>query len=65
MGRISEGVSEAYTAAKTGQWKFFVPAFLVFYSFFKEVKVSDPFLYKYQTEFQNYTAATLNGEVRI
>ncbi|KAE9546514.1 hypothetical protein FO519_010274 [Halicephalobus sp. NKZ332] len=63
MGRISDGISRIYTAAKEGQWSVFLPALLVFYPFIKEVKVADPFLYKYQSEFQNFTDATINGEI--
>ncbi|KAE9547389.1 hypothetical protein FO519_009397, partial [Halicephalobus sp. NKZ332] len=59
MGRISK----AYIAAREGQWAFFLPALIVFYFFIKEIKVGEPFLYKYQTEFQNYTTATINGEI--
>ena len=51
------------TVTKQRQWIRFLPALLVFYSIAKEFKISTPFMYKYQTEFLNYTAATLNGEV--
>lgn len=44
-------------------WIPFLPALLVFYSIVKEFKIATPFMYKYQIEFLNYTAATLNGEV--
>ena len=64
MGQFSESISNIYTTVK-GQWVAFLPALLVVYSFTKEAKVADPFLYKYQTEFQNLTATTLNGDVRI
>ncbi|KAE9547552.1 hypothetical protein FO519_009237 [Halicephalobus sp. NKZ332] len=63
MGRFSDSISRVYLLAKQGQWSVFLPALLVFYSFIKEIKVADPFLYKYQSEFQNLTAATLNGEI--
>ena len=63
MGKISENISKIRTAVKEGQWAFFLPALVVFYSFIKEAKVSDPFVYKYQTELRNFTEATLNGEV--
>ncbi|KAE9555539.1 hypothetical protein FO519_001210 [Halicephalobus sp. NKZ332] len=63
MGGISDSISKAYTAAKEGRWSVFLPALLVFYSFTKEVKVADPFLYKYQSEFQNFTDTTINGEI--
>ncbi|KAE9546529.1 hypothetical protein FO519_010259, partial [Halicephalobus sp. NKZ332] len=62
MGCIS-GISKALTAAKEGKWNYFLPAVLVFYFFIKEVKLAEPFLYKYQTEYQNFTAETLNGEI--
>ena len=63
MGRIFERISKAYTVARETQWKSFLSALIVFYCFIKEAKVADPFLYKYQTDFQNLTADTLNGEV--
>jgi hypothetical protein len=44
------------------EWTWFLPAFLVFYSFIKEVKVGEPFLFKYQTEFLNLTRDQLKGK---
>ncbi|KAL3101030.1 hypothetical protein niasHS_001490 [Heterodera schachtii] len=40
-----------------------LPIFLVFYSFLKEVKVGEPYLYKYQTDYLNLTAAQITGEI--
>ncbi|KAE9555538.1 hypothetical protein FO519_001209 [Halicephalobus sp. NKZ332] len=63
MGRFSDSISKVYTTAKEGQWRAFLPALLVLYAFIKEVKVGEPFVYKYQKEFQNFTDTTLNGEI--
>ena len=65
MRRISESISNICTAVKERRWLVFLPALLVVYSFIKEAKVADPFLYKYQTEHQNLTEAALNGDVEI
>jgi hypothetical protein len=46
-------------------WLGFLPAFLVFYSFIKEVKVGEPFLYKYQVEFLNLTAEQIKSEASL
>ncbi|KAE9548127.1 hypothetical protein FO519_008657 [Halicephalobus sp. NKZ332] len=63
MGGISNRVSKFYTTAKEGQWSVLVPALLIFFSMIKEIKVADPFLYKYLSEYQNFTDTTLNGEI--
>jgi thiamine transporter 2/3 len=47
------------------KWTWFLPAFIVFYSFIKEIKVGEPFLFKYQTEYLNLTRDELKGEVYI
>lgn len=41
--------------------KWLLPAFIVFYSFIKEIKVGEPFLFKYQTEYLNLTRDQLKG----
>ncbi|KAE9550752.1 hypothetical protein FO519_006026, partial [Halicephalobus sp. NKZ332] len=50
-------------ATKKDQWTIFLPALVIVYYFVKEIKVGEPFVYKYQKEFQNFTDATLNGEI--
>uniref|UniRef100_A0AC35U508 Thiamine transporter 2 n=1 Tax=Rhabditophanes sp. KR3021 TaxID=114890 RepID=A0AC35U508_9BILA len=40
-----------------------LPAVLCLYAFLKEIKIGEPFIYKYQTEFLNFTKATLSGDV--
>uniref|UniRef100_A0A7E4VBS9 Folate transporter 1, chloroplastic n=1 Tax=Panagrellus redivivus TaxID=6233 RepID=A0A7E4VBS9_PANRE len=49
--------------AKSGNFIYFLPALLVFYSILKEIKVGEPFMYLYHTQFLNYTAKTLNGDI--
>lgn len=44
-------------------WAYFLPAYLCLYSIMKEVKVGEPYMYKYQTEYLNLTAEQLTGEV--
>lgn len=45
------------------QWTWFLPAFIVFYSFLKEIKLGEPFMFKYQTEYLNLTREQLKGEI--
>ncbi|KAI1709772.1 reduced folate carrier domain-containing protein [Ditylenchus destructor] len=40
-----------------------LPALLCFYAVFKEIKVAEPYAYKYQTEYLNITAAEMTAEV--
>ena len=40
-----------------------LPVALCFYSVLKEVKVGEPYLYKYQTEYLNLTAEQITGVV--
>ena len=65
MERISGSIRKASTVVRQREWSFFLPAILVLYSVIKEIKVGEPFMYKYQTEFLHYNATTLNGEVRV
>ncbi|KAI6185017.1 Folate-like transporter 2 [Aphelenchoides bicaudatus] len=44
-------------------WLKFLPAFIVFYSFIKEIKVGEPFLFKYQTEVLNLTSEQIKSEI--
>lgn len=44
-------------------WLDFLPGFIVFYSFIKEIKVGEPFMFKYQTEVLNFTSEQLSSEV--
>uniref|UniRef100_A0A914GW68 Reduced folate carrier n=1 Tax=Globodera rostochiensis TaxID=31243 RepID=A0A914GW68_GLORO len=45
-------------------WKASIlPILLVFYAFLKEVKVGEPYLYKYQTDYLNLTAEQITGEI--
>ncbi|KAI1728633.1 reduced folate carrier domain-containing protein [Ditylenchus destructor] len=46
---------------KKRQW--WLPALLCFYAILKEIKVGEPYMYKYQTEYLNLTAEQLTGEV--
>ncbi|KAE9548436.1 hypothetical protein FO519_008351 [Halicephalobus sp. NKZ332] len=59
----SGNVPETPTISRQSEWTFILPAVLVLYSIVKEIKIGEPFTYKYQTEFLNYTAETLNGEI--
>ena len=40
-----------------------LPTILCLYAMLKEIKVSEPFLYKYQSEYLNLTANQITGEV--
>ncbi|KAF7638982.1 hypothetical protein Mgra_00001508 [Meloidogyne graminicola] len=40
-----------------------LPALLCFYSFLKEIKVGEPFLFKYQNEYLNLTSKQITGEI--
>ena len=42
---------------------YFLPILLCAYSILKEIKVGEPFMYKYQTEYLNLTASQLTSEV--
>ncbi|KAI1705547.1 reduced folate carrier domain-containing protein [Ditylenchus destructor] len=53
----SQGESKLKWSAK---W---LPALLCFYAVFKEIKVAEPYSYKYQTEYLNLTAEQLTAEV--
>ncbi|KAI6179066.1 hypothetical protein M3Y98_00570200 [Aphelenchoides besseyi] len=44
-------------------WTWLLPAYIVFFSFIKEVKVGEPFLFKYQTEVLNLTSSQIRSEV--
>ncbi|KAE9548151.1 hypothetical protein FO519_008639 [Halicephalobus sp. NKZ332] len=59
----SDDISKDRTVIKQCRLIRFLPALLVLYSVVKEFKIGTPFLYKYQTEFLNYTSETLNGEI--
>ncbi|KAL7076839.1 hypothetical protein ACQ4LE_004141 [Meloidogyne hapla] len=48
----------------TNNWHLTIlPALLCFYSLLKEIKVGEPFLFKYQTEYLNLTAEQITGEI--
>lgn len=55
----SQGESKLKWSAK---W---LPALLCFYAVFKEIKVAEPYAYKYQTEYLNITAAEMTAEVSL
>jgi hypothetical protein len=40
-----------------------LPAMLCFYSMLKEIKVGEPYLFKYQTQYLNLTAEQITGEI--
>uniref|UniRef100_A0AC34PYB3 Uncharacterized protein n=1 Tax=Panagrolaimus sp. JU765 TaxID=591449 RepID=A0AC34PYB3_9BILA len=42
---------------------YFLPILLCAYSILKEIKVGEPFMYKYQTEYLNLTADQLTSEI--
>ncbi|TMS35503.1 hypothetical protein L596_002894 [Steinernema carpocapsae] len=41
----------------------YLPILLCFYAFVKEIKMGEPFLFKYQTEFLNLTSHQITGEI--
>lgn len=44
-------------------WSWLLPVLLCLYAILKEIKVGEPFLFKYQTEYLNLTAEQITGEV--
>jgi thiamine transporter 2/3 len=45
------------------EWTFLLPVFLCIYSILKEIKVGEPYMFKYQTEYLNLTAEQITGEI--
>lgn len=45
------------------RWGWLLPAILVLYSLLKEIKVGEPYLFKYQTEYLNLTTEQITGEI--
>lgn len=49
---------------RRGRWAaVWLPVLLCFYAILKEIKVGEPFMFKYQTEYLNLTAEQLASEV--
>uniref|UniRef100_A0A914E9C8 Reduced folate carrier n=1 Tax=Acrobeloides nanus TaxID=290746 RepID=A0A914E9C8_9BILA len=44
-------------------WTWLLPVLLCCYAVLKEIKVGEPFLFKYQTEYLNLTAEQITGEI--
>lgn len=48
---------------KKREWAYWLPVALCLYAMLKEIKVGEPFLYKYQTEFLNLTDEQITEEI--
>uniref|UniRef100_A0AC35GY51 Reduced folate carrier n=1 Tax=Panagrolaimus sp. PS1159 TaxID=55785 RepID=A0AC35GY51_9BILA len=56
-------VSARIRNVKKLNFAYLLPIFLCIYSIVKEIKVGEPFMYKYQTEYLNLTASQLTSEI--
>uniref|UniRef100_A0AC34FLQ2 Reduced folate carrier n=1 Tax=Panagrolaimus sp. ES5 TaxID=591445 RepID=A0AC34FLQ2_9BILA len=56
-------VSARIRNVKKMNFAYLLPIFLCIYSIVKEIKVGEPFMYKYQTEYLNLTASQLTSEI--
>lgn len=54
---------ERFRDLRRKDWTWFLPVLLCLYAVLKEIKVGEPFLFKYQTEYLNLTAEQITGEV--
>lgn len=56
-------VASRIKSIRKRDFAYFLPILLCAYSILKEIKVGEPFMYKYQTEYLNLTANQLTSEV--